>query len=1110
MKRRLFSPLRLLSTTFMLTATSLNADTYYKVEIQDLTLDKAQKLPEQALALGIWDTKRQQAVSVRIPESSGQAFTAFIQEGEQQQHRWHTPEQKELQIAIQLKEPKKTKGIINLWMSNDQRQKKLQSYAFQFDPSTAKPCSKEQFEALRSQHYQRLANGHLPGTAWFRHQAGAPQKENANTRRNASDLDDTFAIFSGGRAISENLALDRDLILATSKDKPDVEIKTIKGVTVKAIDWTDKLPSDPVSVDPLSHYIPIDQHALFVPSINDLFKLIDHIERDGAPVIQSFTVRNPFRTLPSRYRRQMGLDVPDMAAKLLPIQSVAVTGGDPFFPMGSDVAVLFESDKPELLFQSLSKTIELKAKQHQAKSLKAVDVSGSSKHLAFENTDRSFSCHLLLKGTLVAVANSSEQIKRLTAVTRDRSLGASEEFRFFRHRYPIAADESAFVYLSDATIRRWCSPELRIGASRRTRAAAALGELNARALAEQPIGKDFDGLLGSCKLAGSSIHSEHYGNLGFITPVSELKLTSASATEAQAYEQWRRGYESGWAQVFDPIAIQLKLKPDSQALDITVLPLSVDSDYNEMIDLVGEASLSPKARSVPAESLLYFALALDKNSELFDEFDKDLVEMLPGLKINPLSWVGNSVSLHLEDGFFWKAVQNTKMSEKLIGQLPLAIRVESTSKMKLALFLTAIKGMIGSSAPDLVRYETRKHGGKSYVAVLTDEEELNGVQISLYYAALPSAFLLSLDENILHRAIDREAETIAEGPALDALPQAKHCLFESNPRFLTGLSKIIDDTDLEETRRMESWRAIPILNEWHRRFPGQQPALIHQQRFASDLYCPGGKGYQWNAEAMTMESVAYGHPGAPRNDAPPLSWLTRFNSLQSSLGFEDGGVRIRAKLYNKQAPEKNKAPKQNKGEVLSTAKELINLTEGNTWLYKNTIHNGDEISIKSSVTSSTNGTATVTHDQTLPDGSKHKSTSKHHIDQNGFHLLEYANPALSLKLTEPDLELPPTLHKGDVISSNASGKQHYEGKIFPFIQSSSIKIIGRESITTPAGTFKDCIKIEKSSNQLYLGNVQTIHATKWYYPGLDCIKTISRVNGQVSTTELVKIITPEK
>lgn len=76
---------------------------------------------------------------------------------------------------------------------------------------------------------------------------------------------------------------------------------------------------------------------------------------------QAFASGDPYRGLPSRYRRQMGLELPDVLARMLPVKSVAVTGGDPFFPTGSAVAVLLETNKVDFVYGSLARVIEAEA-----------------------------------------------------------------------------------------------------------------------------------------------------------------------------------------------------------------------------------------------------------------------------------------------------------------------------------------------------------------------------------------------------------------------------------------------------------------------------------------------------------------------------------------------------------------------------------------------------------------------------------------------------------------------------------------------------------------------------------------------------------------------------
>jgi len=117
-----------------------------------------------------------------------------------------------------------------------------------------KDNARAMFAAAKRRHFQRLRAHDLPGDAWFRHQILearklSPQPDNerevaqSSPRSNPSnELEQTYSLFSGGRAISENLQLDRPLPAArnagpsTPSDKP-VKLDMLAGITVAEIDW---------------------------------------------------------------------------------------------------------------------------------------------------------------------------------------------------------------------------------------------------------------------------------------------------------------------------------------------------------------------------------------------------------------------------------------------------------------------------------------------------------------------------------------------------------------------------------------------------------------------------------------------------------------------------------------------------------------------------------------------------------------------------------------------------------------------------------------------------------------------------------------------------------
>ncbi|MCZ7634808.1 MAG: hypothetical protein M5U12_01285 [Verrucomicrobia bacterium] len=94
---------------------------------------------------------------------------------------------------------------------------------FKVPATAARPEARERFLAAKQAHFRALQRRGLPGTAWFRHQAdsaarerGADPATDADTpwfpgQARASELEDTYDLFTGGRALSENLQLERAL-----------------------------------------------------------------------------------------------------------------------------------------------------------------------------------------------------------------------------------------------------------------------------------------------------------------------------------------------------------------------------------------------------------------------------------------------------------------------------------------------------------------------------------------------------------------------------------------------------------------------------------------------------------------------------------------------------------------------------------------------------------------------------------------------------------------------------------------------------------------------------------------------------------------------------------
>ena len=499
---------------------------------------------------------------------------------------------------------------------------------FKMAAENAKTDSKVQFLTAKENHYWRLLDRNVPGAAWFRHQEGEavkalggkfPNRLDGSRRVNRpipSDPADTYEMFSGGRALSENLQLDR-LLPPTGPGSNTISITNLAGITVHEMDWKTLVKDLKPQPDPLAAYVPFDQHALFFPAFSAMTEMIDEADAAGTPVLQMLEPRSEDANSRGRYQKQLCLELSDISRLLGPqiINSVAFTGSDPYLPSGTDVGVLFESKQPGVLRTFIA--ARQMAMQQASPSVKAVngELEGVP-YTGVVSPDRSVCSYVTALEQVVFVSNSLYQLGCLvkTAKGKKPALASQDEYAFFRSRYRRGdGNETAFLILTDATIRRWCSPHWRIANSRRTKAASALAELQARHLDELvgggikpgPVQMDFplpDG--GEIQMTGSGPVSSAYGALDFLTPIAEIPLAKVTQAEADAYNRWRDGYQQNWRQYFDPIAVRFSVAARRLSAEVSVMPLIAGTDYRQFINVTSGSRITPGSGDPHPEALL--------------------------------------------------------------------------------------------------------------------------------------------------------------------------------------------------------------------------------------------------------------------------------------------------------------------------------------------------------------------------------------------------------------------------------------------------------------------------------------------------------------------------
>jgi hypothetical protein len=829
----------------------------------------------------------------------------------------------------------------------------MQRVGFTIPASAAKQSASEPFYEAKMMHYLWLAQESIAGTAWFRHEAAQAERKlkEINPKRQlnnsaagisaAPDLTNAYDLFSGGRAISESLQLDRLVRQPSQSVQPTVDISTLEGITTAAIDWKPLLKGADPKLDPLAKLIPADQHVVFFPSFAAAARLSDQANANDALLMRMAQPRSEDADVVGRYERQLGIGLSALGRLIGPatIKSVALTGSDPYYATGTDVAVLFQTDNADALRTMLKAQILASSAKFPHVQVQTGD-AGGLKYQGIRSPDRTVSSYVVQLDGAVVVTNSLAQLKRLAKVGKGiQPISSLDEYKFFRTRYPLGdKNETALLFLSDATIRRWCSARWRIASARRTFTGAALADLtadNAKALATG-IAKDAalhtDLALvdaGELKLGSSGVSSSTQGSLTWMTPIIEMPIEKVTQAEADAYVMWRNGYQTNWRWAFDPIALRIGILDDKLAGDLTVMPLIAGSEYNEFITISRGAKIAPDAGDRHG-ALAQIALAVNVNSERMKQLGNMAASFAPGARIEPFSWLGSSISLYLDDDPFWKELSEVppekleEFQQHAWARVPIGLHADVSSSLKLTAFLAALRAFIEQTAPGMTVWESLDYGGQPYVRVKPTEQsrrELGGdANVALYYAPSPDGLTVTINEMVLKSAIDRRnARTAsdkksspvpaadqakkADKPAPPPLPwlgenlcfQVDHKMFEllGSPTFrlLEGPDSLSD-----AAMQLRSWSNLPILNEWKRLFPDEDPVKVHQRLWHVTLICPGGGKYIWNDRWHTMESTVYGHPGQPKPGpkTPPI--LVRFQSANFGLTFEGQGLRARLEL----------------------------------------------------------------------------------------------------------------------------------------------------------------------------------------------------------------------
>jgi hypothetical protein len=715
-----------------------------------------------------------------------------------------------------------------------------------------------------------------------------------------------------------------------------VKLDTLLGISVAELDWKARLGDKKPELDPLARSVPADQHALFLSGLDAARGVLATFQGTAIPVLGLADQAAEAIPVQRRYERQLGVRVSDLerfqaTAGAGAIRGVAVSGSDPYFATGTDLALLFDVADSAPLTAFLRE--RLSAACRSAGDAQVVEETREGVPvIVARSPDRTLSADLAACDGVVVLSNSPWQVEQCVRTARGGQprLADAPEYRFFRARYQRGGEgESAFIVLTDATIRRWCGPRWRIASSRRVQVAALLDMLQAAHLEDLVAGKVEPGRLewsrpaglerldpGVLSLGRHGVMSSVYGSVAFQTPIAEIPLDEVSRSEATSYSRWRDGYQSNWRAYFDPIAIRLAVQPGRRiAADMTVMPLITGTSYRPFVEVVGGSAIAPGDGDPHPEAFLHAVMAVDVNAPVIQGGGDQVWRLFRIPRSVALGWIGRSAAVYIDDDPFWTQLAKAESAGAFLSQnvirMPLAIQFKVTDGARLALFLGAMRVFLEQSSPGLLAYEVREHAGRSYVRVASRTPMFGpgrGDSLVVCYAATPEALVVSLREEMVTRFLDRlaaatkaGAESRTPSPAPDAAWLGESLALKASHQGLSVLGATGQKAYIE-TLRQRSWTNLPILNEYHRLFPDRDAVEIHEEVFGVRPVCPGGGRYVWNDRWRTIESTAFGCPAAPKTGPEDVGPFRDFGAARFGLTFEDQGLRARAAIELKTNP----------------------------------------------------------------------------------------------------------------------------------------------------------------------------------------------------------------
>ncbi len=747
---------------------------------------------------------------------------------------------------------------------------------------------------------------HWMAAAQRQYDLAVPESPGGNRRRERHQTS-LFNVLGGRAAMQETFQLDELPDVSAGATNRSVAANTLPGVAVKSHPFEEMLAGQPGGRLPLAEALPADRlmfysakPALLIPMLKDG---ADFLGRAGATAVGRSLVYD----LRERYLARLGLSrawAEQVLASGL-VTELAVTAPDLFLVDGTELTLVARA--PNL--GALTPVLSLIGIKGLGKTPVAVP-AGTGKAWWAVSGD------LLVAGTCEAEVRA---VLDLQAAGGAGSLGQSAEFRYMLTQLPVQRATRAYLYFSDAFIRRLVGPEVKLGQLRRVVAKANMEAATAAALLWRldghkepptlPALAKHGYLPDSVRAAGIALDARQvatsavWGSPDRLKTLSDVPVGQATVAEADAYKRYVENYARYWRQYFDPVAVRLDDTPDG-ALEMTtfILPLLDSSIYNGLRRVVATRAQAAPMRLpqlAPAPVALFsLNLSEDVWLDFLDDFLRHGRTDFPGM--NALDDLGPGFHFAIHDSDPIVAFGSGEM----LG-LGSAMGTRGNELLALPLvvsFLTRPSSIIIElKRADGVR-ELLRRGALTRLLPFADERD---IRTRYYRLGEGDAWIYAIELFGINLRFRFEIED--NFLIISNLPWLQRGKVASvTPSMLGGLEVCVTPasallqmpalyTAAAERQRQQAFEGLGYLAPLTLAgTPVSEAVARHAELFGFRPAHP--EGGAWAADDRGLSSTLYGLPGDARQpEYPPgkadFGLLRGIRNLRVGLQFEDTGLR---------------------------------------------------------------------------------------------------------------------------------------------------------------------------------------------------------------------------